>query len=441
MTRPYLSDPQRSRAVLIGVHAHSERSDLKPIEAVERNLTGLADALADPEIWGLPSGHIAPVPQPATDGEILDHVMEAGGQATDTLLVYYAGHGLADPHDEKELYLALPGSRNHRPAPAFRYRNLRNYLASPEMKADKAVVILDCCFSGLALLGPMSATEELADLAAVPGRCVLTASAATKLAMAPPGETYTAFTSVLLKLLTDGVPGGPELLDMETLFEEAHAELQAQSRPLPQLGSQGSPGLICIAKNRSEHTIPVSQDGSPHHPPMPLPSPRRPKGVPLRMPALVRQCLLEPPQPSNLSVLPRNYSDTYIISKARTVHYLKKDESLIAVWEFEPSPYFSSKASSLVFTSHGIRIFQRRFLVIFGSEQRHFIPYSEFHKYQFSWHKGRSLVPSGMNTGYYVDTYRLSIDGPVQWGCTREKDFSITYMAEKLNHIKSIAVG
>ena len=151
MTVLRLSDPQASRAVLIGVHDHTHPSDLPAIGAVERNLTGLADALVDPGIWGLPPEHLVQVAQPLTDTDLLDHVMEVGPQATDTLLVYYAGHGLADTFSD-ELYLALPASRTSRLDTAFRYEYLRRYLLSPAVKAKRVVVILDCCYSARALL-------------------------------------------------------------------------------------------------------------------------------------------------------------------------------------------------------------------------------------------------------------------------------------------------
>jgi hypothetical protein len=44
---------------------------------------------------------------------VLDTVRERARRAWDTLLVYYAGHGLTDLHTD-ELYLALPDSDRER---------------------------------------------------------------------------------------------------------------------------------------------------------------------------------------------------------------------------------------------------------------------------------------------------------------------------------------
>ena len=408
------------------------------IEAVERNLIGLRETLSDPEIWGLPDAHVASVSQPSTGEEILDHVIEAGTQASDTLLVYYAGHGLTDTQDG-ELYLTLPNSRKFRFETAFRYEYLRRYLSSSKMKADKAVAILDCCFSGIAALGTMFATQEFADLAAVPGRCVLTASAPTKIAIAPPGETYTAFTGALLNLLNEGVPHGSDLLDMQTIYLQAHAELQARSRPLPQLGSQGSPSFICIAKNRSQHADASPPSNWPDRPKRTDPQ-RQSTGVPRRISALVREFLLEPPQPSDLSVVPRKDSENRAIRNARAIHFLEKDEDLIAVWEFEHPSFFGSKASSLIFTSRGIRVFRRRDLTIFRSEHRFFISYEEFHRYEFTYSTSIGRVGTTANASATVTLHDLRISGPN--GLTYSgRDSDIKHMVNDLIYIKKIAVG
>ncbi|MCX4406305.1 MULTISPECIES: hypothetical protein [unclassified Streptomyces] len=74
----------------------------------------------------------------------------------------------------------------------------------------RTVVILDCCFSGQALDGEMGgegilSPGQLPDVVAretrLPG--AMTASAATRKALAPVGATYTAFTGELIAVLRD----------------------------------------------------------------------------------------------------------------------------------------------------------------------------------------------------------------------------------------------
>lgn len=106
MAEPVLSDPKRSQAVLVGVHHYS---GLENLPAVAANLEGLRRALTDPAVWGLPREACTVIPQPGSVGEVLDAVREKARLAEDTLVVYYAGHGLTDPFTD-ELYLGLPDS-------------------------------------------------------------------------------------------------------------------------------------------------------------------------------------------------------------------------------------------------------------------------------------------------------------------------------------------
>ncbi|MET7354872.1 caspase family protein [Streptomyces mirabilis] len=100
-----LSNPARSRALLIGAHSFTD-PDLEPLPAVARNLDRLAELLRDPSVWGLDAGHLSVLAEPDRD-QALGEAGRLADEAEDTLLVYYAGHGFV--HDlSNELYLALP---------------------------------------------------------------------------------------------------------------------------------------------------------------------------------------------------------------------------------------------------------------------------------------------------------------------------------------------
>ncbi|MFF1419358.1 caspase domain-containing protein [Streptomyces sp. NPDC058280] len=242
-----LSDPAYSEAVLVGVHDYAE---LENLPAVSRNLEGLRKALTDPAVWGLPSWACTVISQPDSAGLVLDTVREKARLARDTLLIYYAGHGLTDPHTD-ELYLAMPNSDREREYTSLRYEYLRRAVLDPLAGAQRTVVILDCCYSGRALLGRMSASVQIADQAVVEGTCLLTASAETRPALSPPGEKYTAFTGELITALTKGAQGMPEPLDMDSLYRHLHLRLASKSRPLPQQRNRNAGGLIAISRNRT----------------------------------------------------------------------------------------------------------------------------------------------------------------------------------------------
>ena len=86
-----LPDVHHSRSVLIGI---SRYRFLGQLDAVHNNLSNLSKVLQDKQIWGLPPGNCVVVEDPLSATEALDPIAAAAHDATDTLLVYYAGHGL-----------------------------------------------------------------------------------------------------------------------------------------------------------------------------------------------------------------------------------------------------------------------------------------------------------------------------------------------------------
>ncbi|MEV7170879.1 caspase family protein [Streptomyces sp. NPDC093224] len=240
-----LPDPSTSRAVLIGTAGYRH---LAALPAVEANVKDLAAELCDATIWGLPGQHCTTVLDPQHPAELLDPVHRAGEEATDTLLVYFAGHGMRDTATD-DLYLALQGSRQNIGYTAVAYQQVRSALR--DSRAQRKVVVLDCCFSGRAArtLGPEE--EAFAEQAAVEGAYVLTASPRDRAALAPDGERHTAFTGELLRILRDGVHDGPELLDLDTLCRTMEARLRSKNRPLPQSAQERGMGRLRLVRNRA----------------------------------------------------------------------------------------------------------------------------------------------------------------------------------------------
>jgi hypothetical protein len=118
------------------------------------------------------------------------------------------------------------------------------------------------------------------------------------------------------------------------------------------------------------------------------PDSRKPDGIP----AVVRGCLLEPPQPSSLHVIPHGKTST----RYREMHILNQDEDLIAVWDYEKGLHVTP-LGNFAFTSRGIRIFQCNILTRY-SKRRLFIPYRDFRRHEFDF--GPSL--SFLSSGYFI---------------------------------------
>lgn len=244
----HLPDPSRSRAVLIGV---SEYTRMPAIPAAANNVAALSAVLTDTGRWGLPAEHCRVVVDPVTAQDILEPIHEAAVAATDALVVYFAGHGLLD---HGELELALVGGAPDALHQAVRFAQVRREVVATARRCRAKVVLLDCCFSGRAMSGFMAAPGPLADHAVIDGTYLMTATAETTLALAPSGSRYTAFTGALLRVLADGVPGGPDPLDMDTLFHQVESELRSRGQPIPQRRSRNDGNRIALVRNPAADT-------------------------------------------------------------------------------------------------------------------------------------------------------------------------------------------
>ncbi|MFI6511667.1 YDG/SRA domain-containing protein [Streptosporangium sp. NPDC050855] len=252
-----LPDPRLSRAVLIGTSKY-ESENLPDLPTVANNLAAIKEALCDHSIWGLPPQHCRVIREPAQSPQMIDPVIKASEEATDTLIVYFAGHGLADP-DLGELYLALTGSDDDPRRVSFTavaYDHIRRAIVHGGAK--RKIVILDCCYSGRAIRA-MSSTDNISTQANIEGTCVITSAAKDKLALAPPGELYTTFTAELVNVLQHGIEGQPKRLTINNIYNHIHLALKSKTAPLPQIQNRNTAGQLELINNRAV----ISQNETP----------------------------------------------------------------------------------------------------------------------------------------------------------------------------------
>lgn len=260
-----LTDPQRSRVVLIGASSYD---NFPALPSVANNLTALRDVLGDPHRWGLPAGGCTIVHNPESAAQVHDAVRRAALQVdvAGLLMVYFAGHGVIDA-DTGELHLAIghtdPDSAY---ASAVPYEWIRRAVA--HSRSNYRVVILDCCYAGRAIGGLSAAGSGLlADRVEIDRSCVMVAASANRIALAPPEEPYTAFTGALIQVLHDGVPDAGDPLELNTIYEEVVRIQRAGGRPVPELRARNGGERIPIVTN--------AQVGAPHVRPgrRPVPAP------------------------------------------------------------------------------------------------------------------------------------------------------------------------
>jgi hypothetical protein len=197
------------------------------------NMTDIAGQLVDI----LDPAWISQYVDPTGPSSVLDQLGAMADLRLDLLLFYYTGHGLRDIDDR--LCLALPGSvdnahdarRTSLPADAV-FEILRRSVATHR------VVILDCCYSGLAF-----------DEAAAADLHLLTATGRTDRALFDETERNTAFTGEMLRIMNEGVADGPQWLNLDLVFRRLEVLLGARDLPVPQQRAVNLSGDIVLGRN------------------------------------------------------------------------------------------------------------------------------------------------------------------------------------------------
>ncbi|MEU3730572.1 caspase family protein [Streptomyces sp. NPDC033538] len=273
-------DPRRSRAVVVGIGDYTH-ADLAAMPAAASGANRVAALLRDPSVWGLSEDHVTTLVSGTTQERILTAVRDAALATEDTLLVYFAGHGLRDPGER--LHLALADADPDFPQiGTLPYRQLRDLIRHAGHRARHRVTVLDCCYSGIA--GGMShaatpTRDELATALDEPARgdanggeadgdagwpppsdedrygdCVLTSAPAESRSFVRPGAPYPEFTGELIATLDAGIAGVGPLISLERVWLRVRDRMRARHSPEPQQFAHNSATRHIQFLNRSPHT-------------------------------------------------------------------------------------------------------------------------------------------------------------------------------------------
>ncbi|XUL86168.1 caspase, EACC1-associated type [Streptomyces galilaeus] len=238
------ADPLRSKALLIGVSSYEE---LPPLPAVANNLTDLAAALRDPAKWGLPADRCVELPDPRDPIDVIEALDGLAREPLDTLLVYFAGHGLVDPVDG-QLILAAGRTTPHLPRhTGLGYASVRDLLGP--RRAERLLVVLDCCFSGRATAIMADPSSVVVGQLDVSGAYVLTSAGATQPSRAPEGARHTAFTGGLLEVIGRGVPSGRPFITPGDLFEYTQKIMADHGWPQPSQSHENTIRELQLMRN------------------------------------------------------------------------------------------------------------------------------------------------------------------------------------------------
>jgi hypothetical protein len=229
--------PDQSNAVLIGA-ANYRSTSLEDLDAIHNNVIQLAATLTDPNSGGFAADRCATLLNPIDIRSVYEVLTKAAKEASHTLLVYYAGHGLLDMKNELHLALAeTDPSHSEVEISALPIRIVKQVLANA--KATHGVLILDCCFSGRATDPFMSSPSDFVVAQADFGGVIIASAPRNLPALAPPGDPYTAFTGELIWQLHDSLSPGAHPRPLDILFRRIVEASEAKKMPRPQM--RGTP--------------------------------------------------------------------------------------------------------------------------------------------------------------------------------------------------------
>ncbi|MFF0586066.1 chaperonin GroEL [Streptomyces sp. NPDC003781] len=244
----------RRRALLIATGRY-EDPRWNPLEAPLRDAGALAGVLRDPVIGGYEVTQVLDQPAYSIQRALQRFFTEA--QRDDELLVYFSCHGIKD-YDES-LYFAgtdtlkEPDLLESYAVPAdFVSRQLQR------CRAERKVLLLDCCFSGAFRLGAKgdSTSIDLGGPFDGSGTVVISATDETQLAfeLVPEGTgggPLSVFTSALVEGLRKGVADadGDGRVSVLDLFRYVSQEMRrAHARQTPKLWILDGVGSLVVAR-------------------------------------------------------------------------------------------------------------------------------------------------------------------------------------------------
>lgn len=220
-------------AVLIGV---SDYTHLPSVPSIKNNLSALTEVALTG--LGIPHGNVHTVENPTSAAQVhekIDLAMDAADPLSGGLFIYYAGHGWTDPRNGR-LLLGLVDSNQHKAWTAMEFDRIREQVA--DSPVGSRLLVLDSCYSGAAL---DTLSAGLSSASRIEGTYVMTSSDATNASRAPRGDHFTSFSGEIIRSLTDGIQGGPPLINADVLFRHVRANCQEQGWPVPsrQIGRDG----------------------------------------------------------------------------------------------------------------------------------------------------------------------------------------------------------
>jgi penicillin-binding protein 1B len=191
----------------------------------------------------------------------------ATARKDDFLLFFFAGHGIPSP-DRQNLYLAMSDTDLDLPpsATAIEARHITEILDASH--ASRQLIVLDCCFAGLAQRGSRATLGTGVNAVAAfrgkdRGRVLLTATDSTEAAfegddVVTGDSVNSVFTRFLIKGLATGEAdrGCDGIIDPNELYKYLYENVTANSNQTPGISIREGYGELVVAKSKKNSISP-----------------------------------------------------------------------------------------------------------------------------------------------------------------------------------------
>jgi Caspase domain/WD domain, G-beta repeat len=251
-TRPAPDLPPGPRAALVIATSAYDDKQLSQLRAPARDADELAQVLADPDIANFTVTSLIN----QSDTQIRRGIGKflAGRGADDLILVYFSCHGLLNKRGN--LYFAASDTaKDQLGSTAVSSGWLLNEL--DECRAQRQVLILDCCFSAAfarGSKGDMDLEQRLTGHGR--GRAVLTASRGGEYSFEGrplPGQAVpgSVFTAALIEGISTGRAdaNGDGHITLDEAYSYAFEQVQRDGKQTPQRWLYGAEGSFVLARN------------------------------------------------------------------------------------------------------------------------------------------------------------------------------------------------
>jgi Caspase domain len=243
-------DPDGTRIILIGTTVCSNDFEhLPPLPSVANNLERLKQLFQDEHIIGLPEKCIEVIKDPPSASKLLTRINAIAKQAKDTLLIYYAGHGMKSINAQGLFIATEETTQDSCHLDGADFNRIRQIIF--DAPASKKILLFDCCYSGEVLTKEMGGSEQsiIADNVTVKGTYAITSGPRNSLSYAMPDEKYTAFTKELIGVVENGTNDNIEYLTLDKVFSELKRRILLNPKlPVPQRSVELD-GDFVFAKN------------------------------------------------------------------------------------------------------------------------------------------------------------------------------------------------